>query len=362
MKKKLVIYRHGVIRVDFIEMIKSLQDYYDVLLVSERRIDQKDYFSDKTITQTGINFKRILFKNGILGGRIAQIVATIKGAKTIQAANPDIVLVSAINTIFLFRFFRFWSKCVLLGAHASVGKRNIKNLMWDVSGYINHHIFKNQIISNRSVIYKYKPENKNIGYVNSCVSQRSNTDKAFDTMKFIYIGSLDQRRVEDTIIAYYRFYQEYKNQVEMSYTIIGSGENTAKQIRSMIKDNDCGGTLQYLGSLDDKSMNIKLDGANIGIGFIPVTDYYKDNFSFKVLEFLLSGMPVIATKLNTNLDIINNINGVLIEDTVEGIYEGMIEIRKRLNDFSSSEIRKTAEQFSVAWVVKNQYIPFLESL
>ena len=49
------------------------------------------------------------------------------------------------------------------------------------------------------------------------------TKKAVPPMRLLYVGTLYNRNIDQTIKGFSKFYHEYKNETEISYTIIGSG-------------------------------------------------------------------------------------------------------------------------------------------
>ena len=57
----------------------------------------------------------------------------------------------------------------------------------------------------------------------------SSTRKTFDEMNLLYVGTLYNRKIEDTLVGFANFYQVYKNKIKMRYTIIGKGKDNEEQ-------------------------------------------------------------------------------------------------------------------------------------
>jgi glycosyltransferase involved in cell wall biosynthesis len=77
-----------------------------------------------------------------------------------------------------------------------------------------------------------------------------------------------------------------------------------------------------------------------------MTDYYDVQPVTKTFEYLLSGMPVIATNTSENRKVINQGNGVLIGDTAEDFYTGLKTILKNRLFFDSVKIRNNSMEYT----------------
>jgi glycosyltransferase involved in cell wall biosynthesis len=99
------------------------------------------------------------------------------------------------------------------------------------------------------------------------------------------------------------------------------------------------------------------DESNIGLSYIPITKYFDYQPPTKTYEYLLSGIPVIATNTNENKKIINNNNGILINDDIESIRKGFYIMYNNLSIYKSDEIRKSCLKFTWENIINNQLIP-----
>jgi glycosyltransferase involved in cell wall biosynthesis len=73
-------------------------------------------------------------------------------------------------------------------------------------------------------------------------------------------------------------------------------------------------------------------------------------------------MPVVATNTYENRLIVNENNGVLINDSAEDFCNGLMKIYNQRNSFSSSEIRKSVELYSWEKIVNTNLKPYLQKL
>jgi len=73
----------------------------------------------------------------------------------------------------------------------------------------------------------------------------------------------------------------------------------------------------------------------------------------KTFDYLLAGMPVIATATSENKIVINENNGVLIDDTIEGFASGVEEVIIKKDRYKSQTIRETSQIYHWQLIVSN---------
>jgi glycosyltransferase involved in cell wall biosynthesis len=149
----------------------------------------------------------------------------------------------------------------------------------------------------------------------------------------------------------------------MSYTIIGSGYNNEEEgLKNLVREEGLEGVVKIVGYIPTNRLAPFFDEANVGVSFIPLTDYYDVQPPTKTFEYLLSGLPVIATHTSENRRLIDDINGILIEDTTEGFYQGLLELYERRYMFNAEEIRTRAQVHTWEQITTQRLIPLLNSI
>src|SRR5690606_1611564 len=123
------------------------------------------------------------------------------------------------------------------------------------------------------------------------------------------VGSLNKRRIEDTIIGFRKFYSEYHEKTKIVYDIIGFGKNE-KDILNLIKEEKMEDVIGFHGRKHYYQLYEFFDKANIGVCYIPITDFFDVQPPTKLFEYALSGLFTIATKTKENEKFINPKNGV----------------------------------------------------
>jgi glycosyltransferase involved in cell wall biosynthesis len=188
--------------------------------------------------------------------------------------------------------------------------------------------------------------------------------RSFDRLDLLYVGTLSLRNIDQTIEGFGWFLSDHKElNSKLSYTIIGFGkEQEEERIKAVIKQTGLSDSIRFVGRKRYSDLTDYFDVCNIGVTYVPITPFYEYQPVTKLFEYLLSGMPVIATNTYENRLIINEYNGVLINDSAKDFCKGLKSIYRLRNSFSSSEIRKSVESYTWENIVTTNLKPFLLEL
>lgn len=190
----------------------------------------------------------------------------------------------------------------------------------------------------------------------------STTNKIFtDRIRLIYVGTFTNRHIERTIEGVVAFRKVHPD-IPIDYKIIGYGvadeELLFKNIITEFKANDY---IHLIGKVPHNQLSTYFDLSNVGLSFVPITDYYNDQPPTKTYEYCLSGICCIATATRINKILINNKNGILIDDTVESIKKGIEYFWTNREKFNSTEIRNSLQECTWENIVINKFSPILKS-
>lgn len=189
------------------------------------------------------------------------------------------------------------------------------------------------------------------------------SQKKFDVINFLYVGTFYDRDIVQTLKAFSRFIASHSNIVSLKYTIIGYG--TSEEIAD-IENHIVSLSLQdyvtYLGPIRYPELNQYFLNHNVGICYIPLTDYYDCQPPTKTFEYLLSGSVVLGTSTSENRKVITQKNGVLVQDSVDEFYNGMVHIYQNRALYTSRGIQVDAAKYSWSSIVANNLIPYLTHL
>jgi len=189
--------------------------------------------------------------------------------------------------------------------------------------------FKNIIVLSKSLSEKLKLSYK-ANIIPLGAATISNIEKRFDEMHLLYVGTLYNRHI-DTITGFKSFYDAFKDQITLFYTIIGDGPNNEAQAsRDLVSKYGLSDVVKITGRIPHTPILAPyFNICNIGVFYVPLTDYYDCQLVTKTFEYLLSGMPVVATNTSENRAVIQSKNGVLVGETADDFYAGLKTISRR---------------------------------
>ena len=99
---------------------------------------------------------------------------------------------------------------------------------------------------------------------------------------------------------------------------------------------------------------------NIGVSFVPINDYYNCQPPTKTYEYILSGMPTIATRTLENCKIVCENNGILINDDRCSFGIGLKFIVENVNKYNSSNVRDTLIEHTWENIIKTRLLSYLQ--
>jgi glycosyltransferase involved in cell wall biosynthesis len=182
-------------------------------------------------------------------------------------------------------------------------------------------------------------------------------------LHLLYVGALSKRHVELTVAGLKQYMNRCGAETVRRYDIVGAGSIEEEQkIREAILENGLEDFVKMHGYVPRERMAAFLKSANVGVSFVPLTAYYDMQPVTKTYEFLMAGLPIIATRTTQNRQLVNDTNGVLIEDTPESFARGLAKIKSKLPGLSPLAIQGASLQHSWENVILGQYLPYLESL
>jgi hypothetical protein len=191
----------------------------------------------------------------------------------------------------------------------------------------------------------------------------SNIDKNYEAFSFLYVGTFYDRDIVQTIHAFAKFVSTHSNKISLKYTIIGYGsDDEIQEIREAITALTMEAHIEFLGTIRYPELTDYFLSHNIGICYIPLTDYYDCQPPTKTFEYLLSGNIVLGTSTSENAKVIDEDNGVLVSDTAEDFYNGMVKLFEKRHLYNSRNIQSKASKYSWPAIVNDNLIPYLKSL
>jgi len=169
----------------------------------------------------------------------------------------------------------------------------------------------------------------------------------------LYVGTFTNRHLEDTVEGLGLFIRQNPD-ADIHYTIIGSGWGSeANQIRKRITEFDLMNFVELRGYITYFELIPYYEKANVGVAYVPLTSFYEHQPVTKTFEYLMTGMPVIATDTYENRQIINNQNGILIKDNPEDFAQSINQFYYGNKSYDEQTIRGSVADFEWGKIVDN---------
>lgn len=185
----------------------------------------------------------------------------------------------------------------------------------------------------------------------------SHTDKDFNCLKLLYMGTLSNRHIIDTVKGVKMFKDKYP-EIPLIYSIIGDGEELY-EINNYIHMQKLESTIHTYGRLPYSELKPFLDTHNIGISYIPQLECYEYQPPTKTFEYALSGLYTIATNTYENRQVIHSNNGILINDTISDFAKALYDTYQHRREYNSQTIRKSMEKWQWEKIITEFFIPIL---
>lgn len=196
-----------------------------------------------------------------------------------------------------------------------------------------------------------------------CFSRNS---KSFDEINLLYVGTLENRNILDCVKGFHRYIKNYRQkEIEISarFAIVGdSPDRELVEIKKYIQVNSLEAYINTAGYIHQNALKPFFENYNIGVSYIPNRSYYQYQPPTKTYEYLISGLPVIATSTYENKNIVKPGLGVIIEDTAESFFEGILKINEQKSAFNSDIIRNKCSDYKWQSVVTNKFVPLIQKM
>jgi glycosyltransferase involved in cell wall biosynthesis len=187
--------------------------------------------------------------------------------------------------------------------------------------------------------------------------------KEFFGLRLLYVGTLSGRRLDDTIRGFHRFYAATGRPTDVTYDILGDGYNgEVEQLRALVKELGLDHVVSLPGFVHHRELGPYFEKCNIGVSYVPRNEIYDCQPPTKTFEYLLAGLPVVATNTFENAAVITARNGLLIDDTPAAFYEALKKLRASRVTYCSDRIRQEALVYSWERIVRSNLVPYLHAL
>lgn len=350
-KEKLIICSHNQFGylTDTFQYCKLLKNKYDIIYIC---FDQ----NKEKINLDGI--KNIYIKknnNMILDYLNLNKNLIIESYK--NKVNKIFLVYNPLS--FICKFFLFKKKIILDIRTGSVEKNKSARKKANRRIWINSLFFKEKTIISEGLANKLNIKKFEILPLGAEKLKNENIELNKKSIKLIYIGILSGRNIIQSIKGFELFSEKYSD-IDCEYNIIGFYNDNDNEEKNFFKSISKNKKINYLGPKKHDEIYKYLNEANIGVSYIPITEYYNYQPPTKTYEYLMNGLITLATATDENKKIIKSENGVLCEDNAKSFSESLEKIYKNLDSYDSKKIIKSVEKNTWQEIVKNILEPILE--
>jgi len=321
-------------------------------------------------TVNGVKILRVPGMN-----RFSRLVFPFKVLKYLKKQHYDIAHV-------------FWGKGFFL--LPLLGPKNIKwicdvchgNIYGGLRSYLVNVITRfesmyfSKVITNsehtREKIFS-KNDKREMGYI----------QRGVDTSVFKKINSSDLRKKlnlhEDDKVGIYHGSFHYKRKLTVLIEAVGiasekirnikfimvGGGGEEKKLRELTTVKGIQDKIIFTGTVSIEKIPVYINIADFAVSFIPIEPVYDAQIPTKLLEYIASNIPVIATATTANRGIVKDgINGLLVKDNAESLVEAIIKLYEKGFELkgASEYNSKITEKYDWTKLVANNLLPLYESL
>lgn len=189
--------------------------------------------------------------------------------------------------------------------------------------------------------------------------------KTLPPVSLLYVGTLEHRNVLNCIKGFQKYLNEVKGVSEAPrFTIVGGchGGGELSKINKYIRQNGLEDHVLTTGTLPQYKLVPYFEQANIGVAYVPIVPYFTNQPPTKTFEYLISGLPIIATSTAAHKRIVNDQSGVLIHDTPTAFYNGLKHIIENFHQYDSQKIRESYSTFQWQCIVQQRFLRLINQV
>lgn len=342
---------------DMMKYCLYLSDFYDITFLCYHHMEQPIIHPDD-------NKFNVIYIENYRPGLISKLRLVYHGKKYIKKINPDVILINFFPFCSLFNYIVRGKKIIIDIRSGCVEESKIIRTIKDMIRSFEANRFKYISVISKGLMEKLKLDESKTTILPLGADRAIDINESLAEMycmNLLYVGTFYQRKIEDTINGFKLFYDEYQDKISCTYTIIGFGEERDEEnIHDLINKLDLSNVVSFVGRKNHKELPPYYLSHNIGVSYIPITEYFQNQPPTKTYEYIQNGLICIATKTNENSKVINDSNGILIEEGPDAFYHGLKHVYYHLKEYDRTKIMINSEQYNWRSIVLNIVKPFID--
>lgn len=275
----------------------------------------------------------------------------------------DVVFLNYVRGSALVRLFNFRSVFIIYVDTLGVMPNKVKRWIYNFTLRIELSFFDNIAIISKGIAKKiWLTDYFILPLGGNCFSSKP---KSFQQLSLLYVGTLSNRNILDCVKGFHLFIKKdnYIESTKPSFTIVGDSPfGELEEIKNYVVRNNLKKYIHTPGFVSSDKLNPFYDRANIGVSYVPITSYYQYQPPTKTFEYLISGLPVIATATEANKEILSPKVSELIKDDPASFYNAIKKMQERKKEFNNEWIRKEYSKHTWERVVNDNFVPLIDQL
>ena len=273
----------------------------------------------------------------------------------------DLIFANYVRGMALVKIFNKKCRFILYVDTLGIAPNKIKRSIFDLVLSVESLFFKNIALISNGISKRVRIKNYHLLPLGGhCFSK---TSKSFQKLSLLYVGTLSNRNILECVKGFHRFLEINQNATlgKPTFTIVGDSPfGELEEIKMYVQNHKLEGFIHTPGFVHGNKLDPFFENANIGVSFVPITPYYQYQPPTKTFEYLISGLPVIATATYANKEIVNPDVSELIADNADSFCNAIFKMQERMHEFESERIRKQYDKFQWQNVVKENLVPLIE--
>ena len=351
MKKILIINKEQYGQhIDTYKYCKYLSNEYSVSYIcfDQGHTKIKDYVNVYYISKSKNSFfSTLIFINQV--------------NKKIKKGNYDLIFVIYFSFCSIVRMINYSNNFLLDIRSSLLYNSYLKRKIFNYLLLFETYIYKDISIISTSLIQFLKLRKNNIHIVPLGADKLSERKKDFTNIHLFYIGTLTFRNIHDTVYALKEFIDEIDDQnIKITYDIFGDGSK--KYLDLLLRSIDetaLSEHVKFHGRKRHDEIQQYFDMCNLGVAYIPNTDFFDCQPPTKTFEYIGSGMVCLATCTSENKLIINDTNGILCNDDRNSFKNALLEFYRKRDNYNSEDIQNTITNYDWKYIVSKFLKPVI---
>lgn len=242
----------------------------------------------------------------------------------------------------IFKRIFFWKKMILDIRTLSVCDDEVRNKQYDDKLKKCCDLYDHITLISKGIRDKLNLDINKTSILPLGSDVISEEKKNFDILNLLYVGTFNNRNLDVTLRGLAKYIGETGDK-KIRYHIVGDGEGDilARMKRIAFEELMLNDNVVFYGRIAHHQLKPFFDKCNVGVSFVPMTEYYEHQPPTKTYEYILSGLYCIATATHSNKQLIDSRNGVLIKDDENSFAEALKEIYKNRMNIQEVAIRES---------------------